>query len=392
VSAFRLVSEGWEEEILKARRAHPSGLRIICPFMKAGAVSRLVAAGARADIEVVTRFDLACIDAGASDLDALRTLLDAGGRVRGVRGLHSKLYLFGGRVAIATSANLTNAALRTNHEFGFVTDEAAVVGSCVDYFGKIWRLAGRDLTVRQLDRWEAILTAHRRKHPGSPTSPLPDFGVTVAAETPFEASGTPPRQSNQAFIKFFGTGINRAERSLSVADLIAENGAHWACTYPASKPPRQVMDGDEIFMGRLVRETDDIMIFGVATGRHHDEGLDMASAAEIRDRPWKADWPRYVRVHGGRFVNATLAEGVSFRDMLASLGSDAFRSTQRNAEHGVGNTDPTLSYLRKAHMLLTDRSRAWIEARLEEALRLHGEVDLASREFGRQVARKATPH
>ena len=47
-------------------------------------------------------------------------LLDAGARVRGIRKLHAKLYLFGASRAVITSANLTKSALDSNHEFGLV--------------------------------------------------------------------------------------------------------------------------------------------------------------------------------------------------------------------------------------------------------------------------------
>jgi hypothetical protein len=123
------------------------------------------------------------------------------------------------------------------------------------------------------------------------------------------------------------------------------------------------------------------MIFGKAIGRRHRDDEDIANAAEIALRPWKADWPRYVRVHEGRFLDGTLEDGIPMSEMLTALGPDAFASTQRNAERKAGNTDPFASYGRKAHMLLTDQSRAWIENRLEAALRRHGEIDLTKDRF-----------
>jgi len=38
-----------------------------------------------------------------------------------------KLYVFGDSKVIVTSANLTEVALRRNHEFGFVAEEAMIV-------------------------------------------------------------------------------------------------------------------------------------------------------------------------------------------------------------------------------------------------------------------------
>ncbi|WP_282950157.1 MULTISPECIES: phospholipase D family protein [unclassified Sphingopyxis] len=382
MAGFRLIKGAWNDEILAARRANPGRLRIICPFIKAKTLTRILKATKSSEIEVITRFDLNCFDQGVSDLYALRLIIEAGGKVRGVRGLHSKLYLFGGTSVIATSANVTDAAFDRNHEFGFAAHELDIVETCEQYFEDLWKDAKPSLTRKQLKTWRAMLDERRGKGGGAKQGPpLPDFGANIDLRSPFAPTGDAAPQENNAFIKFFGSADRRAPRTLAIDELVAENGANWACTYPESKPPRQVEDGDVIYTGRLVHSPNDLLIFGRVIGRKHRDEEDVASAAEIALRPWKADWPRYVRVHGGRFLDGTLADGISMSEMMTSLGADAFESTQRNARDKSGNTDPFASYGRKAHMLLTDRSRAWIEERLEAALRRHGEIDLSEKRF-----------
>lgn len=68
---FRLIKEDWNSEILAARRAHPGRLRVICPYIKAPTSSRVLGAAAHGEIEIITRFDLACFKLGVSDLDAI---------------------------------------------------------------------------------------------------------------------------------------------------------------------------------------------------------------------------------------------------------------------------------------------------------------------------------
>jgi phosphatidylserine/phosphatidylglycerophosphate/cardiolipin synthase-like enzyme len=75
---------------------------------------------------------------GVSDIVALQRLLRIGGRVRGIRNLHSKLYIFGPRRAILTSANLTAAALDMNHEFGMVIEDKRGIEICQRYFENFW--------------------------------------------------------------------------------------------------------------------------------------------------------------------------------------------------------------------------------------------------------------
>jgi hypothetical protein len=377
---FRLVTDGWDALVLGARRENPDGLRILCPFIKARALSRILEAGA-GDVEVITRFDLNCYYEGVSDLEALEALLDAGAKVRGLKGLHSKLYLFGDATAIGTSANVTDAGMRRNHEFGFISDEEEVLAACRTYFDRMWPKAGADLTKARLAEWRTVVAAARRRGGGGTKPKLPDYGARSVGG-PFTTAGAPQdvRYANQAFLKFMGTAGERAPLNLRIADMVAESGCAWACTYPTSQRPRQIEDGDLLYMARIAAP-DDILIFGYATGWRHRDEEDVATKEEIEARPWKSRYKNYIRVHDGHFVDAELGEGISMAEMLSALGADAWRSTQENALARRGNTDPFLSYLRKPGMQLTDVSRAWIDQRLRRLLRKHGEVDLLHRQF-----------
>jgi hypothetical protein len=218
--------------------------------------------------------------------------------------------------------------------------------------------------------------------PGKRKNPLPDFGAKVPTDSPFVTTpACVPSFANQAFVKFSGTGNNKASRDLRTDYVVAESGANWAFTYPSAIHPRQVKDGDVLYLGRLVHSPDDLMIFGKAIGREHRDDVDVASKEEIALRPWKENWANYVRVHDARFLDGKLDDGVSFRAMMSAMKSDSFASTQRNAAAGKGNIDPTVAYNRKPGMLLSDRSRAWIDERLEEKLRTLGEIDLSKKRF-----------
>ena len=106
---FQLVEQGWESEIRKALSRDYSKLCIVCPFIQKGPVKLLLQAGKPRSLRVVTRFNLDDFACGVSDTSALRLLIKNNGQIRGVRGLHAKLYLIGD-CAISTSANLTDAA------------------------------------------------------------------------------------------------------------------------------------------------------------------------------------------------------------------------------------------------------------------------------------------
>jgi len=128
-------------------------------------------------------------------------------------------------------------------------------------------------------------------------------------------------ESEQAFVKFFGEGANRAERSVSILEQVRGSGCHWACTYHKGKRPRQVEDGAVLFMGFLVGSPNDVLIFGRAVGMHHVPVRDDASKADIKLSSWKAKWPHYIRVHHGEFISGNLSDGVSLNELMNALGS-----------------------------------------------------------------------
>ncbi|ESX63852.1 phospholipase D family protein [Mesorhizobium sp. M0130] len=376
---FRLIDKGWAEEIDSEMRLRPAALRIICPFIKLSTTKLFLKLGAPKTIEVITRFDLNVFNAGVSDLKALEILLGAGARVRGITGLHSKMYLFGSSSAIVTSANLTEAAMFRNKEFGFCASEPGIVSHCMDYFVALWSRTKNDLAPDQIADWTKKL-AGVRMIPMIPTSALPDYGESVELESPFvsdRSTGAPL----QSFVKFFGRADNRAELGMEIGQEVARSGSHWACTYPTGKRPRQVQDGAVMFMARMMLDRSDYRIYGRAIGRKHTPGVDDATRGDIAARTWKTEWSHYVRVHTPVFIDGPLLAGVSMADMMEELGSAAFAPTFRNQSAGNGNTNPRRAIMRKPAIELTPQAYSWISSRLDDAFLKHGTLDISAPEF-----------
>jgi hypothetical protein len=284
---------------------------------------------------------------------------------------------------IVTSANLTESALLRNHEFGFVSSEATIIERCREYFDTLWKHAGDDLDMARLEGWEKQIGAVRvaGSRP-STASGLSDEGAD-AGLTQTEINITPRvSEAPQSFVKFFGEGNYRVSLDMAVLDEVDGTGCHWACTYPKNKRPRQVEDGAVMFMGRMVGNPNDIIIYGRAIGLRHVEGRDEATPEEInyKDRDWKKDWPIYIRVHHAEFVAGTLANGIRLSDLMDELKSDSFISTQTNARNGNGNTNPRSACRQKAAMPLTKEAFAWLNQRLEQAFARHGKLTPAELE------------
>ena len=371
----RLVDGGWGEEFAEALRVDAGELRIICPFIKAEAVERLLC-HRPSDIRVITRFDLADFAEGVSDVAALGKLLDVGASVRGVRNLHAKLYLFGRRRAMITSANLTEAALSRNHEFGIVTEQKAVVAECLHYFDRLWQRAGDDLRPSRVDAWDKTVADYWAGD-GRPrgAAGLGDFGADAAvADPPPQRLPVAVADASQAFVKFLGQGKDRKPLSHPTIAEVERAGCHWAVCYPATKRPRSIEDGDVIFIGRFTRGPNDIRVFGRAIGMKHRPGRDDATPADIKRRDFKETWSRYIRVHHAEFVDGTMENGVSLNELMDTLQADSFASTQQNASRGQGNTDPRRAYLQQPGVKLSAEGLSWLSERLQAAFEAHGNV------------------
>lgn len=372
---FRLVDAGWEKVLRDALLADSSRVRIVCPFIKRRAAERLLTQGKPKALQVITRFNLADFSEGVSDISALRLLLDSGAQIRGVRNLHAKLYLYGRNRAVVTSANLTQAGLLRNHEFGFVSEDAGIIGRCGQYFDDLWGRAGQDLSEGRLTEWERKVTSHLAA--GARTAVaigLGDEGVDAGVSAEPIALPAWVGEAEQSFVKFFGESDKRAERTMTILEQVEASGCHWACTYPKGKRPRQVQDGAVMFMGRLVNDPNDILIYGRAVGMHHEPGRDDATDSDMQMRSWKEKWPHYLRVHHAEFLAGSLSNGVSLNELMHALKSNAFLPTQRNATRGQGNTDPRRAYMQQAAVELSPQGVTWLNERLQRAYAQHGKL------------------
>lgn len=369
----RLVDRDWRSELDIAARGGGDRLRIISPFIKLRALEPLLT-GPWRSIQVITRFNLDDFASGVSDLSALRCLLAAKAQVRGIRGLHAKVYLFGDRRAIVTSANLTQSGLDGNHEFGLVSTEDVVLDSASRYFEDLWGRGGQDLPPSTVEDWEAVVQRHLISGAPAGGPKLGDHGAIVDLSALTPTTSARFGESSQAFVKFLGEGRNRATEDQSVFEEILSSGCHWALGYPTNKRPRRVQDGAILFIARLVQSPARMRVFGRATGMKHVPGRDDATADDIAARAWKADWPRYVRVHHAEFVAGELRNGVSFEELMDTLGANAFAATQRNSKAGAGNQEPRRAYLRAAGVELTPQAAAWLNRRLDEAMDRHGRL------------------
>ncbi|MFC1870152.1 phospholipase D family protein [Chloroflexota bacterium] len=373
---FTIIDKQWYSVFQRNTELARQNSLLISPFLRKETLEKLLGDNPK-DVRVLTRFNLDEMSRGVNDVKALEYLLEVGAQVKGIRHLHSKVYVFNASNAIVTSANLTQAALIRNAEFGVESSDREFVQAAIEYFESLWSKAGLVLDKSLLNQWkQRIKTAVSSKGNTIPAK-LGDQGIDLGFDAPSESDefeATIGILPGQWFIKFFGTGHDRASREMSILDEVRRSACHEVLSYPKGKRPRQVKDGDLVFVGRMVSEPNDIMIFGRTLGMKHNQQKDNATAADIRKRQWRKDWPHYVRVSRTEFINGSLNDGISLYDLMRDLGPDVFASTYANKLSGKGNTNPRKAYLRQASVRLSTQGAQILNSRLEDAFSRLGQI------------------
>lgn len=381
---MRLVESGWEAELRDGLVISGGRLLIACPFIKYSVIARLLNVVSLDEILVVTRFNLSDCARGVSDIAALQTLMDAGADVRGLRGLHAKVFVFGNRRAAVTSANLTEAGLKGNIEFGCVSDDVPFLAACTSWVERL-HASAVSVTAQELEQWDlTVRECLRYAGRDDPITGLPDHGAAPADPDEPSAGGVPGvgtgrdgwvSESHQAFVKFAGQGHDRVPLSDTVLDEITRSGAFKFATYPAGAGhPWRVDDGATIFMSRMTSEPNDTRIIGRAIAIAHDPDQDVASAEDIKRRQWLTQWPYLVRVHQAEFIDGVLGDGMSLSSMIDDLGPLSFRSTKDRLRAGEQNINPRRSFSQQADVELSEEGFAWMTQHFEASLEQHGSL------------------
>lgn len=198
-SNSRMIHSEWRE-VFRALSANASqSIKVVCPFIKVGAAEWLSSNMRVKDVQILTRLSSEDFYTGVSDTEALRILLESGARVRGVRHLHSKLYLFDRDKALVCSTNLTESALMRNLEFGILIEDPSDIDDCHRYFDRLWNKARPDLNETILKQIDSEVKKAKARHPQPPRPKLlVDHGVLadIAESDDISSSTEEPTKKN----------------------------------------------------------------------------------------------------------------------------------------------------------------------------------------------------
>lgn len=333
-----------------------SVIRIVSPFVSETMVKHLLENAKGREIHFITRFNLNDFSSKVSSLSALERLLNEGGKIIGIKGLHSKAYIFDNKSAIITSANFTSGGFFNNYEFGVITTDNHEVQDAIDYFDELWKIGDNNfLSYELIKNWKDEIEETKT----SPTKPaFNDYGVSIVDKI---------TKKRKYFVKFYGTGDERASLSVSTKDMVAETHCHFAVTFPKGNGrPRRYQEGDVVFIARMV-EGQDYAIFGKAIARSHVDHRDIASQEDIVEVDWKEYYPIYIRVHSGEFLDTTFENCPKLQQLMSELKGECFESTKYRFLSGNIEINPKLSLRRRPDIELSEEGAVWLEQEFEDA-------------------------
>jgi len=358
---MELYLRNWYDKFLD-ELTRTKKLRVVSPFVKEQVIRKMQGQFDFNNFELITRFNLRDFASNVSSIDGLKFSVESGATVFGIKELHSKIYLFDKRAAIITSANLTSGGLVNNYECGIYITDTPTIQNLHNYFNDLKNLAGQKLSVPQCENWKQQISGVEIINTQIPS--LPDYG----------SSAIKIDSSVNYYIKFFGTAKNRVPLTFTAKEEIDRALCHYACGFSTNKKPRQIQDGDIIYMARMTYEPWDYAIFGKAIATKFVDGRDEATKPEIQERPWKANWPIYLRVTNPVFIDGTMADCVLLYDLIKALDYESFPSTKFRYESGERNINPYKSLSQQAYVKLTPSAVEWLEPKFQEALTRKGEV------------------
>lgn len=350
---MNLIFQGWED-ILMDQIQKSSIVKIISPFISYSVIDTIKKNIELNKIILITRFNLNDFYTGVSSIEALELLVKEDAAVFGIKGLHSKVYLFD-QCAIITSANLTNGGLKNNLECGVLIYDNEKLNELNIYFNDLIETNNEQLDQVEIDKWKLKLA---NIEPYTRNKLLSDYGSKKTI-----------KYDKNYFIKILGRSNHRLEKSALVKDVIEGSLCNQITGF--SYYPHKFTDGDTFYFSRMVRPNDHI-IFGRGV-IYNSYGV-KANSKQISTLNWLKDYPITVRVKDAKFVNGTLNNGVSLYDMIYQLKESSFRTTLERSRVGETDINPRQSLGQQQYIQLTNESIEYFDKKLNDAFRKYGYI------------------
>lgn len=160
---FEVIKSPWINKFKELVMTTRDSFTFTSPFIKLSAIN-LIMKNKKHDFAIkgLTSFRLRNFERGASDLDAIKYLLQNNkAKLKNIANIHSKIYIFDSSTAVISSANLTPSGLKGNVELGILLKQKTLVKELNNYIETLFldKEKSFDITNEIINESENILNA-----------------------------------------------------------------------------------------------------------------------------------------------------------------------------------------------------------------------------------------
>lgn len=349
---------------------------------------------------IITRFNREEFIQGASSLDGLERLLQAGAKLYALQNLHTKLYIFDNKSVIMGSANFTFNGFFRNHEFGMcMEDESEFAQECTNYFfgllNKIVKMPEDwEITQEKIDSERIYVNnaiANRRKNDNIPN--IVKWGAridevtgsqekshSVLPEVDFiekTLKADPILGANSGiWIKFEGGSDNGIPNDLIYMDRKRDRYEYINRTN-FHRRPTGIKNGQTVFMAVISWKDNTNQGVPIIVGYAESKGFldsNIMTNSDLRSPDWIKSFPYYIELQNGKFIKAPIKFGISLNDLCRELNTDLYPGTI--GKKNISFESIMSRHHQKSHIQITSIARDYLIDQLEALFKLHGYEEL----------------
>lgn len=343
---------------------------------------------------IITRFNREEFIRGASSIEGLEHLVNAGANLFALQDLHTKLYIFDKHSVIMGSANFTFKGFYKNHEFGlYMENEPQFSNECQDYFNVLismitsdgdWKITlERIIKERQLvnkiikDRkgkeglnefnqakWGAKIDLEKQQ------DTTPQIGEHDFLEDAIKGTASSTSRTG-IWLKFEGTSENRINNNEVYLNRKRRINEYINRTFFPVRPTG-IKEGDLLFLTVVSKDKDNnevpiIVGYAKTSGYSENNKIDTNDPKYIK---WNNRFPYYVEFTSGKFLDTSIKHGISLIELYRELKNNVYPSTVNNPETRIESIKKR--HHQKSHLQITEYAGDYLLSKLENLFEKYG--------------------
>lgn len=392
--SIELISEKHHEEIEQLFTDCEESILIISPFIGRKTSQELshIIKDNGVHCKLITRFYREDFIQGASSLDGLIELLDAGVTIYALKQLHTKLYIFDQFASIITSANFTYGGLSTNFELGIkITEEDDLIEKCISYYDELWNeitiynqennnvglITYKMIELEKAEVRSQINTRGNKSYNYNNYCQGANLKIKKARDNIEDVfSNTLPinkidKTLKKGWIKFEADAKHRHDPKITYFEGQEKHNRN-KTFFPLNKKPRGIKPDQKIYLALVSYDKSGFEV-PMIVGRAYSDGFQedyIMKKGMLGWEEWMTDYPNYVFLKNGKFIKAAAENGISMTEIYSQIGARTYPSTYYKKHLPVEELKHY--HYRKDKVRITKDVEDYLDDKLEKLFREFG--------------------